>query len=436
MTIEKPKKASPSPRPFIIAGYSLIFVTFGVMGGWAATARLDSAVVAHGTIDVASNRKEVQHLEGGIIKNIAVVDGDVVHAGDVLVRLDEVQARGNLQVLSIRLRIAQAMEARLQAERRMSKTLDLPDTLKNDETPEVKSAVSDQIEIFNDRVSILTSQRSILENRIGQLEREKEGLAQQSVSFERRVSILKEQLDRLREGLKSGAIQSNVISTREEEFVEVEQNIARMDTEIAKTDKSIGETRFQISQTEQQYKERASSEYKEVNGQMQELVEHMKIAENVMSRLEIRAPVDGTVQSLRFHTTGGVIRPGEVVLEIVPNDKEMVINAQVSPIDIDSVHPGLKAEIKFSAFASRFVPIIIGEVANVSKGSINPEDGRTPPYFLARINVSKGMVPDNIESRLSAGMPADVIISTGERTVADYLTSPLTDAIRKSMREE
>ena len=433
---EEKVKRSPSPKSFIIAGYSLIFVTFGVIGGWAATARLDSAVIAHGTIDVASNRKEIQHLEGGIIKEIAVKDGDVVSANDVLLRLDEVQARGNLQVLSIRLRIAQATEARLQAERRMEKVLEFPENLKSDQTPEVKSALSDQMEIFSDRVSILTSQRSILENRISQLEREKDGVALQRKSFERRVAILKEQLDRLREGLKSGVIQSNTISTREEEYVEVEANVARMETEIAKTDKSIGETRFQISQTEQQYKERASSEYKEVNGQIQELVEHIKIAENVLSRLEIKAPVDGTVQSLRFHTTGGVIRPGEVVLEIVPNGEQMVINAQVSPIDIDSVHPGLKAEVKFSAFASRFVPIIVGQVDTVSKGSIDPQDGRTAPYFLARINVSKGMVPDDIETRLSAGMPADVIISTGERTVADYLTSPLTDAIRKSMREE
>jgi HlyD family type I secretion membrane fusion protein len=142
------------------------------------------------------------------------------------------------------------------------------------------------------------------------------------------------------------------------------------------------------------------------------------------------------VQNIRFHTTGGVIRPGDVIMEVVPATDSMVINAHVSVMDIDNVHPGLKAEVKFTAFPGRFMPIIIGEVQNVSKGSINPNDGRTAPYYLAQINVSKGMVPDDIENRISPGMPADVIISTGERTVADYLTSPLTDAVRKSMREE
>lgn len=227
-----------------------------------------------------------------------------------------------------------------------------------------------------------------------------------------------------------------MFSTYEEEYVEVKANVARMDTEKAKVEKTIGETEYQIIQTQQEFKERANSEYKEVSGQIKELVEHIKVAENVLARTDIRSPVDGFAQNLRFHTTGGVIRPGDVVVEVVPVEDRMVINARVSPIDIDSVHPGLVAEVKFSAFASRFMPIVTGEVDSVSKGTIVPSDQRQTPYYLARINVSKGMVPDEIEERLTAGMPADVIISTGERTVMDYLTSPLTDAIRKSMREE
>lgn len=429
-------KKIASPKPFMVAGYSLIALTFGVMGGWAATAKLDRAVIAPGVIDVASNRKEIQHLEGGIIEDIQVTEGQLVKQGETLVRLNSVQANSNLQVINIRLRIAQAMEARLQSERRMAEAIDLPETLAKDETPEIKAAVEDQLEIFRDRSSILISQTNILKSRIEQLHRESEGLQSQKEAFQERVRILSEQLDRLRRGHESGVVQSNTVSTYEEEYVEVKANIARMETEIAKVEKSVGETEFQILQTQQQYRERASSEYKEVSGQIQELVEHLKVARDVLARTDIRAPVDGAVQNIRFHTTGGVVRPGEVMMEIVPAEDSMVINAHVQPIDIDNVRPGLTAEVKFSAFASRFMPIIVGEVASVSKGSITPNDGRTAPYFLARINVSKGMVPDDIEERLSAGMPADVIISTGERTVADYLTSPLTDAIRKSMREE
>lgn len=425
-----------SPRPFAAAGYTVIALTFGVVGGWAATARLDRGVVASGTIDVASNRKEVQHLEGGIIDEIRVTEGQSVKRGDILVRLDDVQARSNLRVYSIRLHIAQALEARLLAERRMEPSFDLPTSLEADVAPEVKAAIADQQEIFRDRTSILKSQTDILRTRIDQLNREHEGLEVQKEAYQRRVQILEDRLNRLRPGLENGVVQANVFSTYEEEYVEVKANVARMETEKAKVEKTVGETEYQIVQAQQEFKERANSEYKEVNGEIKELVEHIKVAENVLYRCEIRSPVDGFAQNLRFHTTGGVIRPGDVVVEIVPVEDRMVINARVTPIDIDSVHPGLRAEVKFTAFPTRFMPIIMGEVDNVSKGTIVPVDERQPPYYLARINVNKGMVPDDIEERLTAGMPADIIISTGERTVFDYLTSPLTDAIRKSMREE
>lgn len=430
------QKRMSNPRFFMLAGYSLIAVTFGGVGVWAATARLDRAVIAPGVIDVASNRKEIQHLEGGIIEEVKVAEGQRVEAGEVVMRLNDVQTRANLQVLTIRLHIAQAMEARLQAERRLKETFELPANLLEDQTPEVQAAVADQREIFEDRASILKSQTNILGSRIEQLKREIEGLQGQKDAFSQRAQILSDRVERLRPSLKTGAVQANLFSSYEEEYVEVKANVARMDTEKAKVEKSIGETEFQILQTQQQYKERASSEYKEVNGQIQELLEHKKVAENVLDRTMIRAPVDGVAQNLRFHTNGGVIRPGEVLMEVVPAEDRMVINAHVAPIDMDSVQKGLKAEVKFTAFPGRFMPIIIGEVDTVSKGSITPTDGRSPPYFLARINVSKGMVPDEIEARLSAGMPAEVIINTGERTVVDYLTSPITDAIRKSMREE
>lgn len=428
--------AGPSPRPFIVAGYCVIAMAFGVAGVWAATAKLDRAVIAPGVIEVASNRKEVQHLEGGIIHELLVREGQEVKKGDVLLRLNDVQAAANLQVLTIRQHIAQATEARLLAERRMDPTFELPENLLVDTTPEVRKAVADQREIFQDRASILTSQINILSNRIDQLQREMEGLEGQKEAFRRRAEILSERLERLRPGLKNGSVQKNLFASYEEEHVEVQANVARMDTEKAKVEKSIGETEFQILQAQQQYKERASSEYKEVNGQLQELLEQRKVAENVLARTRIAAPVDGVAQNLRFHTAGGVIKPGEILLEVVPLEESLVINAHVAPIDMDSVRAGLKAEVKFSAFPGRFMPIVIGEVDTVSRGSITPPDGRSPPYFLARINVNKGMVPDDVEERLSAGMPAEVLISTGERTVLDYLTSPLTDAIRRSMRED
>ncbi len=428
----KPLRADP--KPFMVAGYTVIVLTFGVVGVWAATAKLDKAVIAPGTVDVASNRKEIQHLEGGIVEKVAVVEGQTVKSGEIIIELNDIQARANLQVVTIRLHIAQAMGARLQAERNLEEELDFPKLLLEDQTPEVIAAIADQRQIFSDRSSILKSQTDILTNRIEQLQRERQGLGEQKVAFETRAKLLSERLDRLKKGIVSGAIQTNLFTTYEDEYVEVKANVARMDTEQAKVDKSIGETEFQILQTQQQFRERASSEYKEVSGQIQELIEQRKVAEDVLGRSRIRAPVDGVAQNIQLN--GPVIRPGQVMLEVVPDTDQMVINAHVATIDIDSVREGMIAEIKFSAFPNRFMPIITGEVTTVSKASITPPDGRSPPYFLARINVSKEMIPDDLEGRLTAGMPADVLISAGERTVADYLISPLTDAIWKSMNEE
>ena len=427
------KRFKPDPKPFMIAGYTVIALTFGVVGLWAATAKLDKAVIAAGEVDVATNRREIQHLEGGIVKKISVKEGQEVKSGDVLIELSDIQTRSNLQVVTIRLRIAQATEARLQAERNLSDDLVFPQELMRDNTPEVVAAIADQRQIFADRTSILKSQINILVSRIDQLKREAQGLGEQKTAFDTRANILSNRLDRLKEGIDNGAIQVNLFATYEDEYLEVKANVARMDTEKAKVENSIGETEFQILQTQQQFQERASTEYKEVNGQIQELLEQRKVSEDILARTKIRAPVDGVAQNLQLN--GPVIRPGQIMLEIVPATDQMIINAHVSTIDIDSVREGMTAEIKFSAFQNRYLPIIFGKVETVSQASITPSDGRTPPYFLARINVSKGMIPDELEGRLNAGMPAEVLISAGERTVIDYLTSPLTDAIWKSMNE-
>jgi len=428
------KRYKPDPKPFMVAGYVVIILTFGVVGLWAATAKLDKAVIAPGQVEVATNRKEIQHLEGGIVKKITVEEGQEVKEGDVLIELSDIQASSNLRVVTIRLRIAQAAEARLQAERNLNESIQFSQELLADNTPEVVAAIADQRQIFADRTSILKSQDNILVSRIDQLKRESQGLGEQKTAFVMRSEILSKRLERAREGLENGAIQANLFTTYEDEYVNVKANVARMDTEKAKVENSIGETEFQILQTRQQFQERASSEYKEVSGQIQELLQQRKIAEDVLARTKIRSPVDGVAQNLQLN--GPVIRPGQIMLEIVPATDRMVINAHVSTIDIDSVHQGMTAEIKFSAFQNRYLPIIFGVVETVSQGSITPTDGRTPPYFLARINVSKGMIPDELEGRLNAGMPAEVLISAGERTVVDYLTSPLTDAIWKSMNEE
>lgn len=420
--------------PYIIAGYCVIILTFGVVGVWAAMAKLDKAIVASGQIEVEDDRRQIQHLEGGIIKETHVEEGQLVSKGDVLIELNDVQATADLQVVNLRLLIAEAIGARLQAERNLSDKISFPSALLDDTNAEVVKTIDEQRIIFQGRRSLLKSQEDVLTNKIDQLKREKQGIREQKRAFKERAEILLERLNRVEKGLETGAIRKNVVSSYDEEHVEMISNVARMATEEAKIDKAISETRLNILQTRQEFQERASNDYKEIFARIQELHEQHKVVLDVLNRSKIRAPINGVAQNLKLN--GYVIQGGQTLLEIIPRTDEMIINARIMPLDIDNVVAGQVAEIKFSSFPSSLMPIITGTVQTVSRGSIIPENPQESPYYLARIKVDKKSLPTNIRNRLSAGMPAEVLVSSGERTLIDYIVSPLSNAIWKSMGEE
>lgn len=426
----------PSPKPVALAGFVLIFITFGVFGSWAAIAKLDSAVVAPATISLEGNRRVVQHFEGGIVEDILVAEADEVTEGQVLLRLNAVEARSNLEVYSTRLDVSRLVEARLLAERALSDEVSFPQDVLSKNTQTIEAVVVDQRDLFSDRRSILKSQEDILTARVEQIEVQIEGLELQKSAFERRISNYTEMLERMREGESRGLIQSNQLSQREDELIEIEANLGQVISDIAQARASIGETKLQILQLTQEYRERANTELEKIRAQISELQERRKVAEDILERTEIRAPGSGTIQNLKVHTVGSVVRPGEILMELVPEDEELIINARVSPIDKDNVAPGLETEVRFTAFKTKLTPIMLGSVETVSGDVITPENANDPPYFLARIAVDERDVPEEIRDRITAGMPADVIITTGERTVANFIVSPLMDAVRKSMIEE
>ena len=185
-----------------------------------------------------------------------------------------------------------------------------------------------------------------------------------------------------------------------------------------------------------EYRERANVELDSVRGEISELQERVIVATDILARTELVAPASGSVQNLQVHTLGSVVRPGDVLMEIVPKDEQLIITARVSPVDIDNVGPGYATEVRFSAFKARLTPIVLGEVETVSEDVISPSNPNEMPYYLARINVPEERIDSEIRDRITAGMPADVVITTGERRVVDYLTAPLMDAVRKSLLEE
>ena len=428
--------SKPSPKPVALMGYILIFITFGVFGSWAAVAKLDSAVVAPATISLEGNRRVVQHFEGGIVEEILVTEAGTVTQGDVLVRLSSIEARSNLEVFSTRLDVARLVEARLLAERALEDAVVFPEDVLSRNSQSVSSVLADQKDLFSDRRLILKSQEDILLARVEQIKVQIEGLEIQKGAFERRIANYTEMLVRMRDGETRGLIQGNQLSQREDELIEIEANLGQVISDIAQARASIGETELQALQLKQEYRERASTELEQGRAEISEPMERRKVADDVLDRTEIRAPGSGTIQNLKVHTVGSVIRPGEVLMELVPEDEELIVNARVSPIDVDNVAVGLMTEVRFTAFKTKLIPIMLGTVDTVSGDVITPDNANEQPYYLARITVDENDIPAEIKDRLSAGMPADVVITTGERTVIDFIASPLMDAVRKSMIEE
>ncbi len=425
-----------SIRPVTLFGFAIVFLTFGVFGVWAAVAKIDSAIVAPGVISVEGNRKVVQHLEGGIVEEIHVSEADAVNKGDVLLRLSAVEAHSNLEVVRTRLDLARIIEARLLAERSAAEEMILPERLVDSERPSIRGVIDDQLELFADRRSLLQSRVEILDSRINQTHEQIAGLNQQRDALERRLANYRDMVDRMTEGSSQGLVQTNLVSQRQDELIQIEADLGRVISEIATAKTAISETELQRLQATQEYRERANSELEEVRSQISEFEERVKVAQDVLARTEVLAPGSGSIQNLKVHTVGSVIRPGDVLMELVPEDERLVINARVAPIDADNVFPGMEAEVRFTAFKARLTPFVLGTVESVSKDVIEPENPQDAPYFLARIHVADEDIDDDVQARLTAGMPADVVVTGGERSVLTYLSAPLMDAVRKSMIEE
>ena len=429
-------KKMANPRRYSFAGYVILLITFGILGAWAYFAVIASAVVAPGVVALESDRKVVQHLEGGIVQEILVREADFVEQGDPLLVLDNIQVNSEITVLEQRRATSEALIARLVAEQTFAEEIDFSPDLLNSEDPHVKSAVQAQRNIFEDRRSIFLSQTEILEFRAEQLNGQAEGYEVQLAAVERRHALRKELFDRMRTGEERGVIESNRLSEMQDEVIQIEASIGTAMSDIAQVKAAAGEARLNILKLKQEYSERANSELKTARSELAEINEKLTVATDQMRRTTILAPTTGKVQSLAVTTRGSVIRSGEILMEIVPSDETLLIDAKVAPVDVDNVRPGLETEVRFSAFKARLSKLVLGEVLSISTDVVTTEDSSEAPYYLARIKVPDENLTDEIREGLTAGMPADVVILTGERTVLQYMLDPLSEAIFKSLREE
>jgi HlyD family type I secretion membrane fusion protein len=421
-------------RPAMV-GYLVIILTFGVLGGWSAIARLDSAVVAGGVVAIESSRKVIQHFEGGIVRQVLVREGQHVKEGDLLFKLDETQSQANLDLTRNQLHSMQAQEARLMAERDGKDEVSFPkELISNSSQSVVKDAIADQQKQFHERRASLEGQIAIIGSRVKQYETEIDGITVEKAATTRQLEFIESELIDLRSLLEKNLVQKTRVLSLEREKSRLEGVIGRSTADIAKAHNGIAESRLNIEQTRKKFAEEVNAQILEVRAKIADVQEKGKVTLDVLQRAEIRSPRTGTIQNVRVATIGGVVRASEAIAEIIPDDEGMIINAQISPNDIDVISPGMLAEVRFSGFHGQILPVIVGRVETVSRDRMADEQSKQP-YFLGRVVVDEQSVPAEVKDKITAGMQTEVIIPTGERTVISYLVRPLRNRTSTALRE-
>ncbi|WP_299812258.1 HlyD family type I secretion periplasmic adaptor subunit [Tardiphaga sp.] len=417
-------------------GFGVVFLTFGVFGGWACMASVDGAVIAPGSIVVESDRKTVQHLEGGIVQDLMVTGAAHVKQGQVLLRLDSSQERAREEMARSAVYSAIAEEARLQAEAEGSDKVTFPSELiQKSSDPSAQRAMGDQKRRFEERRAARKIEISILEERIGQSQRQIEGNAAQSKGARAQLDSITQEYTKLKPLVEQGIVAFARVATLERSKAETEGRMGAYDADIARFGRTIDEARLQIDQVGQKVLEEATAKLTDTRAQLADAREKWRVTVEVLGRMEVRASRSGRIVNLKVHTIGAVVRPGDVLMEIVPDNDVLVVAAKVSSLDINHVQIGLPTEVRLPSFKARSTPIAVGEVLSIAADAVRDE-ATHQPYYEVKVSVQVTKFPEKVREKLKPGMVADVLIATGERTVLAYLTQPMTDAIRRGMRED
>jgi membrane fusion protein, protease secretion system len=417
-------------------GWWIIIAGVGGFIAWATYAPLDKGVPMSGTVTVATSKKAIQHLTGGTVEAILVKEGAVVKAGDVLVRMNSVQAKVNAETARIQYSTARATEARLSAERDGKSTLafsaELQDAMKD---PRVANTMSLQQQLFSSRQSAIRSELSAFDENIAGLTLQRKGLEESREGKKQQLTFLKEQLDGIRDLSKDGYVARN-------RLLELERTYAQLNTAITEDTNSIGRSLSQISEIKLRKLQRSQEYQKEVRTQLSDVQREADGLANRLTGLEfdlnnalVKAPVDGTIVGMSIFTNGGVIGPGFRMMDVVPSDDPLIVEGQLPVHLIDKVHPNLKVELIFSAFNQNQTPHIPGIVTNVSADRLVDEKSGVPYYSVKAKVAPEGMkLISNLQIR--PGMPVDLFVKTGERTMMNYLLKPIFDHLKMSMTEE
>ncbi|MDX8434824.1 HlyD family type I secretion periplasmic adaptor subunit [Mesorhizobium abyssinicae] len=403
-------------------------------GLWLGLTRIAGAVIAPATVVVESNTKKVQHRSGGTISGIFAQDGDRVRAGSVLVRLDDTLPRANLQIISEDLDRATVRLARLEAERQGQATMQLPPSLQAAMgDPDLVALVNGERALFDTRASELTGQKELLKSQTKQIERQLEGLKAQQVAIDESAGLLDRDLTDVNALYSKKLVSKERLSNVRLDATRAKGESGRLAAAVAEAQIKISETELQILQLDEQRRNDVTKELRETEANRTELTERKIVAQDELTKTEVRAPQSGTVQQSMVHTVGGVIAPGESLMTIVPDTDNLVVDALIPPSRIDDVRSGQPVSIRFPAFDAGTTPACRGSVKWISADLINDQQ-RGLSYFSARITVENKASCLTDAKILKPGMPAEVHISTGQRSVWSYLLKPLTDQMSRAFR--
>jgi HlyD family secretion protein len=420
----------------INVGFAVIALVFGALGAWSATATLDGAVVAPGTVQVEAARKKVQHLEGGIVKEVRVRDGDAVAEGDVLIRLDDTAVGANLRLVQGQSAELAIRRLRLLAERDGADEFVLPQAIAiRADDRGLADIIAGQRALFDARRGTRLVEIDLLRQQEAQLKAQIDGLQKQGESKDKQIAFYEDELQGLRMLFSKGLTPKSRLLALEREAERGRGEMAALAANIAAAETKLKETELGILRLVQTFQEKVAEELRTIEAELNTFAERLVGAKDQTQRTEIRAPRRGRVLNLAVHNAGGVIKPGEIVMEIVPEDDTLVIGARVAPQDVDKVVPRAPATVRLSAFNQRTTPELAGEVQRVSADLVS-DAANGPPYYQAVIEVSSREAERLQDLVLVPGMPAEVFIRTGARTPLAYMLKPLTDSFTRALREE
>ena len=417
-------------------GWWIVLLGVGGFILWATLAPLDKGVPVQGTVAVASNRKAIQHQTGGTVEDILVKDGDVVKAGQVLVKMNNVQAKSLAEISRIQYFTARAVEARLLAERDGLKTIAFPKELESVKSdPRVAENVSMQQQLFVSRQSALRNELAGIDENIAGLKIQMQGLKESGESQKQQQKILKDQLTDLRDLAKDGYIARNRVLDLERTYAQINGTISESIGNVGRAQRQIGELALRRLQRQQEYQKEVRAQLSDMQKEGDALSHRLESQDFDLSNVLVKAPVDGTVVGMAVFTKGGVIAPGFKIMDIVPSDDKLIVEGQVPVNLVDKVQGKLPVELIFSAFNQNETPHVPGVVTQVSADRLIDEKTGQPYYKMRAEPTAAGRkILANLPVR--AGMPVEIFVKTGERTMMSYLLKPIFDRAKTSMTEE